>query len=103
MARTSFAYRVEARNTVHVTVGVFAGADEQHRAKCGTLTFREDGQVFEWSDFQDRVLGPGHTLLPALECRYLTGVNEMCVREPGHPPPCQSHTRFITHPEERAQ
>ena len=50
--------------TVSTSVlSVFAGPDEQHRAHTGVLVFRPQ----EWADFSDRLAGPGHTVLPALE------------------------------------
>ena len=62
MPRTSFAY-YPTETGAHVLVRVFAGPDEQHRAHCGSLTFRPG----EWADFQERVTGPGHTIKARVE------------------------------------
>lgn len=32
--------RLEEAEGIHVTVGVFAGPDEDHLGRCGTITFR---------------------------------------------------------------
>jgi len=58
MSGTSFLYRVVDETPRHVTVNVYAGPDEQHRAHLGKLIFRTD----EWADFKDRVAGPGHAI-----------------------------------------
>jgi hypothetical protein len=61
MTRTSFLFRVDSDNGVHVRVSMFAGPDEQHRAHNGTLVFRPQ----EWADFTDRIVGPGYTITSA--------------------------------------
>lgn len=44
----SFGFRVDAVNPGHIYLAVFAGPDEQHRARVGSLTFRRD----EWPEFK---------------------------------------------------
>lgn len=36
---TSFHVRVDHADTGHINVSLFAGKDEDHRARCGTLSF----------------------------------------------------------------
>jgi hypothetical protein len=64
-----------------------------------------------WEVTEHVVLVPGEVrklidaleaaLNPEAECGIRIDRIEKCVREVGHEGPCQGHTRFVTHPEER--
>lgn len=55
----SYLFRWTHHGGPHVTVTVFAGPDAEHRARCGSLTFRVD----EWRTFRtmlERRTTPDH-------------------------------------------